>query len=217
MKRSFLAMAVIVALVLCFSFGTTAEMITGPQFSDVDEDAWYAQMVNEFSAQSIINGYEDGAFRPDCNVTRAEFAIMLFKYIDGMSISTEDTMTIVFSDVNEDAWYYEAVMTLANYGVINGYPNGTFWPDKEITREEIAYILYKFVGPLGIREEAAPEDAYIFYPDVLADRWSADAINFLTYYRVVHGYPNGTFGPENNATRAEAVAFLYMFFRGPEN
>jgi hypothetical protein len=62
-------------------------------------------------------------------------------------------------------------------------------------------------GPLA----EVPEDAYIFYPDVLAGRWSEDAINFLTYIGAVNGYPNGTFKPEAKATRAEAVAFLYFF------
>lgn len=215
MKKSCFAVAIIMALVLCLSFGASA--VISPQFSDVDEGAWYAETVNYFAATGIIDGYNDGTFRPECNVTRAEFATMLFNYLNRMDSTGTDEpeRIIVFSDVNEGDWYYEAVMTLGNYGLINGYSDGTFRPGNDITREEIAYIMYKFIGPRFIREEGAPEDAYIFFPDVLADRWSADAINTLVYFGAIQGYPDGTFRPGNNATRAEAVTFLYNFFDQP--
>jgi hypothetical protein len=173
-------------------------------------------MVDIFAAEGIVCGYEDGTFKPESNITRAEFATILMNYIDLMVTEAEQERTIMFSDVNEGEWFYEPVMMLANAGIVNGYSDGTFCPNKDITREEIAYIMYKFIGPIGILEEGAPEDAYIFFSDVLAGRWSADAINMLTYFDVIQGYPNGTFCPANNATRAEAVAFLFNFFRQPD-
>lgn len=210
MKKSLLTATIVLALVLCFSFGVSAQ--PSSLFSDVDENAWYGQMVNEFAENGIVVGYGDGTFCPQGSITRAEFATMVMNIIDTLKTTEVPERTISFSDVNEGDWYYDAVMTLADYGIVNGYSDGTFMPNKEITREEIAYIIYKFIGPFGILTANAPEDAYIFFSDVLADRWSANAINTLTYFEAIHGYPDGTFHPENDATRAEAVAFLYNFF-----
>jgi hypothetical protein len=209
MKKSLLFATLVLALVLCFSGSAFAGETPSP-FTDVNGDDWYVDMVNGFAEAGYVQGYDDQTFCPDNCITRAEFAVMacnFFGYLSPAQQSPERTVT--FSDVNEGDWYYTQVMTLADRGIINGYPNGTFAPNQYITREEIAYILYKFFGPIGLN--SAPADAYIFFPDVLADRWSANAINTLAYFQFVKGYPDGTFRPANNATRAEAVCFLAHF------
>lgn len=213
MKRCFLMIGAMLTTVLVFSFGALA-VEPAPPFTDLDQDAWYAEIVTELADQGIIHGYSDSTFRADNAITRAEFATLVyntFSQIEPTSIDTGDP-GVSFSDVNENNWYYTAVMALTQEGVVHGYGDKTFRPDANITREEIAYILFRIVSPIGILSNDAPEDAYVFFPDVLAGRWSATAINLLSLLDVVKGYPDGTFGPANPATRAEACVMLYNLY-----
>jgi hypothetical protein len=212
MKKTLLATTLVLALVFCFS--ASVFCLNMDTFDDVNEGDWYAEMVNVLHNDGIINGYEDNTFRPSNEITRAEFATIayyLFLYYEDESFYERFPHSeTTFIDVNEGDWFYDPVMALASYDVANGYSDGTFRPNAPITREEIAFLIYRMISSTGPLAEV-PEDAYIFYPDVLAGRWSEDAINFLTYIGAVNGYPNGTFKPEAKATRAEAVAFLYFF------
>jgi hypothetical protein len=211
MKKSFIITALVISMLLSLSFGALAgEMPTSP-YSDVMEGEWYYDIVCEFNEYGVITGYSDGTFGPNDSITRAEFAVILSRYVTTISTNDMAESDITFSDVNVGQWFYDDIMLLANYGIVNGYSDGTFQPNKNITREEIAYIMYKFMGPRFIKTDMlseVPEDAYLFFPDVLADRWSADAIYMLYAYDCVSGYPDGTFRPEAKATRAEALCFL---------
>ena len=213
MKKCFLMIGVILTTVLVFSFGALA-VEPAPPFTDLDQDAWYVEIVTELADQGIIHGYSDSTFRADNTITRAEFATMVYNTFIQAQTSEVDASDpgASFTDVNENDWYYTAVMALAQEGVVHGYGDKSFRPDANITREEIAYILFRIVSPIGILNNDAPEDAYVFFPDVLAGRWSASAINFLVLIDVVNGYPDGTFGPANPATRAEASVMLYHLF-----
>ncbi len=219
MKKSVLFTATIVlVLVFCMSFGvlaTPAPLL----FPDVDEDSWYGYEVNNLAMYGCINGYPDGTFRPTNNVTRAEFAQMLALLFDGgegyaLQIETgRDPDFEPFSDVEEGDWYYEAVMMLSYCDLINGYPDGTFKPNDNISREEMAYMLYRFGEHLfGYLKDGAPPTAYMFFEDVLADRWSAEAIDFLTGVGIIRGYGDNTFRPTAEATRAEAAVVIYRFY-----
>lgn len=214
MKKSFIFTAIIISMLLSLSFGAMAgEMPTCP-YSDVTEGDWHYDIVCEFNEYGVIEGYSDGTFRPDQSITRAEFAAILSRFVTSIGSFDMVEYDISFSDVNEGQWFYDDIMLLANYGIVNGYSDGTFRPNNEITREEIAFIMYKFLGPLRLKTEElldVPEDSYIFFPDVQPDRWSSDAITMLYYYGILSGYPDGTFHPEKNATRAEALRFLHLF------
>lgn len=204
----------VITMLLTFPLGALALDVPTSPYSDVTEDAWYYDIVCDFTEYGVVGGYSDGTFGPNQNITRAEFVVMLNRFLNP-SISREITVRDVsFSDVKEGQWFYNDIMTLAGMGLVNGYADGTFRPNNDITREEIAYILYKFFGPMVIKAEdisGIPEDAYRYFPDVLADRWSANAIYLLYHYGIVSGYPDGTFHPAANATRAEALSFLYHF------
>lgn len=214
MKKTLLTITLVLALVLCFS--ANAFCISVDPFDDVEEGIWYAEMVNMLHNDGVINGYEDNTFRPYNEITRAEFATIAYNlflyYEDEGFYERFPHSEITFSDVNEGDWFYDPVMALASYDIANGYSDGTFRPNAPITREEISFLIYRMLmfSPVGPLTEA-PADAYVFYPDVLAGRWSEDAINFLTYIGAVNGYTDGTFRPDANATRAEAAVFLYFF------
>lgn len=110
---------------------------------DVDSSAWYSNSVGKIMGLGVMGGYSDGTFRPDSNITRQEFAVTLVNLMDLSS------MTIVadksFTDV-ENTYGAEAIKLLASIGVISGYPDGTFGPDREITRAEMVVILNRLLG-----------------------------------------------------------------------
>lgn len=105
--------------------------------NDIDNNEWYAQAVKFMSAQGLITGYDDGSFRPGRQITRQEFCAIIAKYLDLKNEGTTD-----FSDV-ADAWGQGFIAQLATKGIVSGYPDGSFMPDKAITRAEVTTILNK--------------------------------------------------------------------------
>ena len=173
-------------------------------FSDVPVDAWYAPFALQLVEEEIINGYPDGTFRPDGEITRAEFAKMMSFAVSVTAVSvTEDAKDVSFSDVQEGAWYYDAVMRLASEGYINGYPDGTFKPDAKITRAEMSAIISNICGDLKVAAQKS-------FNDVTSDQWFYDEVMNLANAGYLEGYPDGTFKPDNNATRAEASKLVFV-------
>ncbi|MEE0777112.1 MAG: S-layer homology domain-containing protein [Bacillota bacterium] len=168
-------------------------------FKDVDPNAWYAPYVQAMVADGVINGYADGTFKPDSNVTRAEFAKMFYQYAPKADKAKDTT----FKDVKKGQWYYEAVTYMAQNGYINGYPDGTFKPNNKITRAEIATIITNIYGDLKATTD-------ITFSDVKQGQWFYDAVMNLAEAGYVGGMGNGIFAPNDNATRAQAAKFIYV-------
>lgn len=146
---------------------------------------------------SYMVGYGDGIVRPDGNVTRAEVASMILRLMTNDSRDKFFTKTNSFSDVKAGAWYNNAVSTLANAGIINGYSDGTFRPDQNITRAEFSAM----IGRMFSAE-------YVGSP-IFGDtngHWAEDFISLLAKLGIINGDENGNANPDANLTRAEAAA-----------
>ena len=141
-----------------------------------------------------IGGYEDGLFRPSRNVTRAEAASMLYKLL-----RSKDWEQKTYSDVDPEAWYGDAIGTLAGLGILNGYTDGTLRPQNQITRAEFVTMIMGF----STLQTGAPS-----FKDVPADSWAAFSIYSASQLGWVSGYENGTFKPNDPITRAEVVTIL---------
>ena len=138
------------------------------RFSDVPADAWYTDSVNALAALGIINGYEDSTFRPNDTITRAEFVAMSMRFAD-----KPGSYRNPFADVSSSAWYFEAVTGAAYYGWLEGYPDGTFKPDANITRAEVATAVNRML------ERSADEDyvdenadSLVTYTDLAETHWA---------------------------------------------
>lgn len=105
-------------------------------FADVPMDQWYAKPVTTLAGLGIISGYPDGTFKPNSPITRAEFVTMAMNFANA-----EKGTTCSFPDVSENIWYYGAVAGATEHGWISGYPDGTFGPERNITRGEVASII----------------------------------------------------------------------------
>jgi len=152
----------------------------------------------ETDHMAYIVGYEDGTVRPEANITRAEVAAIFYRILKADVREAGYSSTNGFDDVAEDAWYNEAVSTLANMGIILGYEDNTFRPARTITRAEFATIAARFV------------EAYTG-PNLFVDteeHWGQEYISRAANKGWILGYEDGTFRPERNITRAEAMAMI---------
>ena len=148
---------------------------------------------------AYIVGYPDGNVKPEGNITRAEVATIFFRLLTDESRNEFWSQTNNYSDVSEDAWYNNAVSTLSNAGIIDGYEDGTFKPDGNITRAEFATIAVRFFE--------ATYDGEDLFSDI-AGHWAQDYINEAANAGIVDGYPDGTFRPQQLITRAEAMTMV---------
>lgn len=148
---------------------------------------------------AYIAGYSDGTVRPNASITRAEVAMIFYRLLDDDAHAKYDTTANAFSDVPSGRWYSAAVSTLSAMGVLSGYPDGTFRPDDSITRAELASVCVRFFR--------APEAAVDAFSDI-SGHWARNAINAAVQLGIVSGYPDGTFQPENNITRAETIQMV---------
>lgn len=147
---------------------------------------------------AYIFGYEDNTIRPDNDITRAEVATIFYRLLTDASRDEYHTTDNDFTDVSADAWYNETVSTLANAGVLAGYEDGSFRPNAPITRAEYAAIATRF------DDLAAGTSSFTD----ISGHWAEAAINAAYSAGWVGGYEDGTFRPDQNITRAEAMALI---------
>lgn len=148
---------------------------------------------------AYVQGYPDGTVKPAGNITRAETAAILFRLMDDASRKTYYSTKSGFRDVASGSWYNTYVATLNNAGVITDSSNGCFRPNEAITRAELAAMLAKFSETTG---------AANYFNDVSAKYWAANAIAICAKLGWINGYPDGTFRPDKNVTRAELMAMI---------
>ena len=148
---------------------------------------------------AYVQGYPNGTVKPAGNITRAETAAILFRLMDDASRKTYYSTKSGFRDVASGSWYNTYVATLNNAGVITDSSNGYFRPNEAITRAELAAMLAKF---------SETTVAANYFNDVSAKYWAANAIAICAKLGWITGYPDGTFRPDKNVTRAELMAMI---------
>ena len=161
-----------------------------------DDDALGLNTTDHFA---YIVGYGNGEVRPQNNITRAEVATIFFRLLTDDVRDENLTKTNRYSDVAPTAWYNTAVSTLSSMGIITGYPDGTFRPNAAITRAEFAAIAARFDSN-GDKTTAKFSD--------IATHWAKDEISIAYNNGWITGYPNGTFGPQRDITRAETMTLV---------
>jgi len=184
-------------------------------FSDVT-DTKLEDSISTLSQFNIINGYEDGSFKPKANITRAEFAKIICKTF---LFETTDIINDEFIDVSENHWARDYIYTAKKLGIINGTSPTTFAPDDNITYEQAIKMV---VASLGYNEEATQKggypEGYIMVADelVLLDNIEYDAKEFATRENIAFIVENALHAPfyflsesEGTVVREEAVDTLY--------
>ena len=161
-----------------------------------DDDALGLNTTDHFA---YIVGYGNGEVRPQNNITRAEVATIFFRLLTDDVRDENLTKTNRYSDVAATSWYNTAVSTLSSMGIITGYPDGTFRPNAAITRAEFAAIAARFDNDC---DKTAAK-----FSDI-ATHWAKDEISIAYNNGWITGYPDGTFGPQRDITRAETMTLV---------
>ena len=171
-------------------------------FSDVAEGAWYYDAVRFVSENGLMGGYGNGRFGPNDTLTRAQFAQILFNK-EGRPVVN---YLLQYGDVATGAWYTEAVRWATSQGVVSGYGNGMFGPNDNITREQLAVMLWRYAG------SPAATDKELHFTDAdKASGYALEALRWAVENGVMGGYGNGQLAPQGLATRAQVAQMLMNF------
>ncbi len=183
-------------------------------YSDLAGYEWAAESINALSALGIVNGTGDGKFSPAQNVTRAEYTTMLMRAFG------EDTTAAAasFTDVASDQWYTVPIGKAVALGVANGYDDGSFGLNDNITREDMMVMAYRTTTALGI---AIPEKiAYASFADQddISD-YAVEAIEKMYCAEIINGVGGGMLDPKGYADRAQSAKIIYglINMEGPVN
>lgn len=173
-------------------------------FNDVSSDFWAYEAISELSNKNIINGYLDNTFKPEANITRAEFA----KIIVAATNSFDYEAKCSLSDVKNDDWYYSYVASAMKMGYITGYPDGSFKPNNKITREDICTVVYRCIKDRLNKKDAAD----VFVDSYEISSYAKEAVLALYANGIINGMDSTTFAPKNHATRAQTAKIIYTAF-----
>ncbi len=148
---------------------------------------------------AYIIGYPDGTVQPEADIRRAEVATIFFRLLTDDSRSVYWATSNRYSDLSGDDWYHNAVSTMTNAGILTGYPDGVFGGSRPITRAEFATIAARF-------SESTYTGADKFSD--ISGHWAAEYMNRAAEEGWITGYTDGTFRPDQNITRAEAMTLI---------
>ncbi|MBR6915197.1 MAG: S-layer homology domain-containing protein [Clostridia bacterium] len=178
-------------------------------FTDVKEEAWYRPEIEFVWEKGLMEGVSATKFEPSSTMTRAMFVTILCR-LSGDETSVTDR----FSDVKPNAWYAPYVGWAAKTGLVLGYPDGTFRPGSNITRQEAAATLVRFTEYAAMRLPGhAATSPQVFSDDEKIASWAAEYVDTLRKAGIFNGDANGRFNPSSNITRAEAATLLHNILK----
>ena len=186
-------------------FAVVYEDWTNP-FSDVSTDDWFYDEVKFVATNGLFNGTGDTVFAPDMTMTRAMFATVLYRLEGEPAVTAENP----FDDVEDGEWYTDAVIWANNNGIVEGYGEGIFGTNDDVTREQMAKMLYSYADYKGYDTTAAADLAAYTDADEISD-WALAAMRWANAEEVITGRTATTLVPLGDATRAE-VATIFMRF-----
>ena len=175
-------------------------------FSDVSSDDWYYSAVKYVYENKLFNGTDKG-FEPESSMTRA----MLVTVLHRLDSSKEPKTYSLFSDVPKDAWYTKSVNWALDNKIVNGISENAFAPDSEITREQLAVILYRYAVYNGYDVSLASTKMSDFSDKEKISPYAVDAMNYITSICVLNGREENILAPQDKVTRAEVATMLKRF------
>ncbi|MEE0434554.1 MAG: 5'-nucleotidase C-terminal domain-containing protein [Peptococcaceae bacterium] len=174
-------------------------------FNDVAESDWFYGAVKYAYDNNLMNGVTADQFAPQTNLTRAMMAAVLANLENGTASGDAH-----FSDVADDAWYADAVNWAAENGIVNGYEDGTYRPNDNLTREQMAAMLHNYAAYKGY-DLSATDDLSTFADADQVSSWAHNVVCWAVGADLLHGTGDGILNPGGTATRAEVAAILANF------
>ena len=175
-------------------------------FADVAGDAWYAGSAYYTYANSLISGTSPTTFSPEEVTSRAMVATVLYRMEGSPDISGGPTL----GDVPAGSWYEQSMAWAAENGVITGVGDGRVQPERGITREEMATVLYRYASARGVDTSVADSSLGVFNDADAVSSWAEDAVRWAVGEGILRGIEGGI-APQNSLTRAEMATMLMRF------
>lgn len=172
-------------------------------FYDINVKDWYMLCVEYALEQKLMSGMGNGSFAPNENISRAMLAQILYNKEGKPIVASGGT----FADVRPDTWYSDAVSWASGKGIVGGYGNGTFGPNNDITREQLAVMLWRYAG-----KPVRPNLLLNFTDAYKVSDYAQDAMRWAVDKGIISGKGNGILDPTGKATRAEAAKMLKSYF-----
>ncbi len=177
-------------------------------FSDVKENDWFYSDVQYVNEKGLMNGLTETAFAPNDNLTRAMLVTVLYR-IEGEPATNK---SIPFADVDANAYYSNALVWAHQNGIINGVSKTEFKPNDNITREQIATIIYRYAQYKGYDMSAGENTNILSYDDFAQiSEYAIASMQYAAGSGLMKGKTNTTLNPKDNATRAEIASILHRF------
>lgn len=189
--------AVILVLVMIFTAALPGNASGATKFSDI-RGHWAEKYINQAVGQGIIKGYQDGTFRPDNAVTRAEFISMVNR-----ALKCNGSTSIAFNDVYSSQWYYADVAKAVSATYVAGYEDNTFKPNNPISRQEVSVMISRFVPTYN---NSGSLRNYSDYRSV--DDWASTALSKVNGKGYIGAYSDGKIHPRDALTRAQTAKIL---------
>jgi hypothetical protein len=187
-----------------------------PPFPDVSCDYWAAEAISAARNAGVVQGYPDGLYRPARAVDRGAMAVYLARAIAGGQdqipepVGTQPT----YPDVPADHWAYAAVEYAASLGIVQGYGDGSYQPDWNVTRGQMAVFVARAIaqpmGEQGLDGYQPPANAT--FPDVPTSMWCYKHVEYLAAHSVTSGYPDGMYRPTRTVTRDQMAVYVARAF-----
>lgn len=172
------------------------------QFADVPAANWESNAVMFVSSHELFHGTDSSTFSPDLPMSRGMLAVVLHNLENNPS----QELTGMFTDVDNSKWYAEGISWAAEQGIVSGYGGGKFGPNDDITREQLAVMLWRYAG-----RPAATSSSLNFTDADEISSWALDAMRWATGNGIISGKGNGILDPAGKATRAQAAQMLMKF------
>lgn len=182
-------------------FSRYAVFMNNTQFSDTASVAWAKDSINTAIGAKVIDGFEDGSFRPNAEVTRAQFVQMLVR---ALGLSSSEKAALSFSDVKQSDWYYTSVAVAKKANLVDGVSETSFAPSATVTREQVATFLTR-----AFELKKVNGTALSTFKDLASvSSWAKTSLDAVIEAGVLNGYEDQTARPHANVTRAQAVELL---------
>ena len=176
-------------------------------FADVAKDQWFYDAVEYVYSKELMDGVSETAFAPDATLSRGMVATVLYRLAGEPASAGESA---AFPDVTSDAWFAKAVSWASAEQIVTGYDDGKFYPDGNITREELAVMLWRYAKAAG-KDTGTTGDLSAFSDTAAVSSWAVKALTWCVEQGILTGRDSGILDPGGTATRAEAAAILMRY------
>lgn len=179
---------------------------TGAAFDDVAASAWYNEAVEYVVEQGLMNGVSANEFAPNANLTRGMLVTILWR-LDNEPVAGADAS---FADITLGDWFCYAVNWAAEEGIVSGVSESEFAPNNNITREQIAAIMFRYATYIGM-DTSARADLSAYLDNGTINGWASEAMQWAVAEGFINGVTDNTLEPNGTATRAQVATILMRF------